>query len=106
MRGRGRRHHRILARGGEAERHREHGTGADQAIHTVVHRSAAGVSGHDGMDRQPHQRRAAGTDRFRPAAGAGRWAGPLRRLRARSAGTARLLRRLTAPARGQRTGGR
>ncbi len=47
-----------------------------------------------------------GTYRLRPAAGAGRWAGAVRRLRARPAGTARLLRRPAAAARGQRARGR
>src|SRR6202165_5103690 len=46
-----RRHHRILVGGGEAKRHREHGAGADQAVHAAVHRSAPGVSRHDGVDR-------------------------------------------------------
>ena len=31
------RHHRIMARGGEAECHREHGTGADQALHAALY---------------------------------------------------------------------
>src|SRR6185312_2017142 len=42
----------------------------------------------------------------RLTAGAGRWAGALRRLRARPPGTTRLLRRLATAARGQRTRGR
>ena len=82
-------HHRLLACGGQAERHREHGAGADEAVHAAVHGSATGVSGHDGVDGQPHQRAAGGADRLRPAAGGRRWAGPLRRIRARPAGTAR-----------------
>ena len=47
----GRRHRRILAGRGEAERHREHGAGADQAVHAAVHGPAAGVSGDDGRGR-------------------------------------------------------
>ena len=46
-------HHRILAGGVEAKCHREYGSGADQAVHVAVHGSATGVSGHDGVDRQP-----------------------------------------------------
>ena len=45
-------------------------------------------------NRQPHQREAGGPDRLRSAAGCRGWAGAPRRLRARPAGTARLLRRL------------
>ena len=48
--GDGRRHRRILAGRGEAERHREHGAGADQAVHAAVHRRAAGIPGHHGVD--------------------------------------------------------
>ena len=91
--GGGGRHHCILAGGGEAKCHRKHGAGADPAVHPAVHSSSTGVSGHDGVDRQPHQREAGGTDRLRSSAGAGRWAGALRRLRTRPADTARLLRR-------------
>ena len=105
VRGGGGRHHRILVGGGEAKCHREHGTGADQAVHAAVHSSATGISGHDGVDRQPHQREAGGTYRLRPVAGAGRWVGALRRLRARPGGTARLLRRPATTARGQRARG-
>ena len=79
----GRRHRRILAGGGEAERHREHGARADEAVHAAIHRRAAGVSGHDGVDGQPHRREARSADRVRPVAGAGRWPRALRRLGAR-----------------------
>ena len=80
--GRGR-HHRILAGGSEAKRHREHGAGADQAVHAAVHDSAPRVSGDDGVDRQPDQRETGDPDRLRSAAGRRRRTCALRRLRAR-----------------------
>ena len=106
VRGGGGRHYRIVVGGGETKCHREHGTGADQAVHTAVHDSTARVFGNDGVDRQSHQREAGSTHRFRSAARSRRWAGALRGLRARPAGTARLLRRPATAARGQRTRGR
>ena len=46
---RGRRGHRRLVAGrGEAERHREHGAGADAPVHAAVHRRPAGVPGDHG----------------------------------------------------------
>ena len=50
---------RGVARGGQAERHREHGAGADAPLHAALHRDAAGVPGDHGVDRQRHRRRAA-----------------------------------------------
>ena len=98
--------HRVLAGGGEAKRHRENGARADEAIHAAVHGSAPRIPGHDGVDRQPHQREAGGTDRLRSAAGSCRRAGVLRRLRARPVSTARLFRRPAIAARGERARGR
>ena len=46
----GRLHHWILARGGEAKCHREHGAGPYPAVHAAVHNFAPRVSGHDGLD--------------------------------------------------------
>src|SRR4029453_7774575 len=57
-------------------------------------------------DRQPDQRETGDADRFRSTAGRRRGAGALRRLRARPAGTTRLLRRPATPAGGQRARGR
>ena len=72
-----------MAGGGQAERHREHGAGADPRLHPAVRGRAAGVPGRHDLDQQRHRRRARCADPLRPAAR--RRAGPaaVRHLRPR-----------------------
>ena len=69
-RGRGGRR-RVLAGRGEAERHREHGAGADAALHAALRRDARSPSSDHARDRERDRHRARRADRLRPAAGAG-----------------------------------
>ena len=98
LRRHGRRRHRRLAGGGQAERHREYGPGTHDALHAALHPDALGVPGHHGVDGERDQRGAGGAHRFRPAPGRGGGPAALRHLGEGSPEGARLLRWSAAPA--------
>ncbi len=74
---------RRLAGGGQAERDREHGAGADAPLHAALRRRAAHVPGDPVVDRTRRRRRARRAHRLRSAPGGG--AGPAALLDSRRA---------------------